>query len=71
MQRGNGALAERRQRQALAWMWERIDAGLKAAFRAHTQVRGALPETTQAVVQGQLAPSTAARRLLALAVPAA
>ena len=29
----NGQLAARRQQQALAWMWERIDAGLKQAFR--------------------------------------
>ena len=62
----NGALTERRQQQALAWMWERIDAGLKAAFRAHAQVRAALPDITQSVTQGHLPPSTAARRLLAL-----
>lgn len=68
MQRANGSLEVRRQRQSLAWMWERIDAGLKAAFRAHTEVRGALPQLTQDVEQGRLAPSTAARRLLALAV---
>lgn len=71
MQRANGCLSERRQRQSLAWMWERIDAGLKAAFRAHAEVRSTLPEITRAVEQGRLAPSTAARRLLALAVPAA
>ena len=65
-QTANGALTERRQQQALAWMWERIDAGLKAAFRAHAQVRAALPEITQSVMQGHLPPSTAARRLLAL-----
>jgi LAO/AO transport system kinase len=29
----NGKLANRRQHQALAWMWERIDAGLKQSFR--------------------------------------
>ena len=65
-QTANGALTERRQQQALAWMWERIDAGLKAAFRAHAQVRAALPDITQSVTQGHLPPSTAARRLLAL-----
>ena len=65
-QTANGALTERRQQQALAWMWERIDAELKAAFRAHAQVRAALPDITQSVTQGHLPPSTAARRLLAL-----
>ncbi|WP_423461023.1 methylmalonyl Co-A mutase-associated GTPase MeaB [Ottowia sp. VDI28] len=67
LQTANGHLAQRRQQQALAWMWERINAGLKAAFRQHPGVREALPITTQAVAQGQLAPSTAARRLLELA----
>ena len=48
-------------------MWERIDAGLKTAFRAHADVRHALPEVTAAVAQGRLPASTAARRLLVLA----
>ena len=67
LESANGRLAQRRQQQSLAWMWERIDAGLKSAFRQHPGVREALPMTTQAVVQGQLPPSTAARRLLELA----
>jgi LAO/AO transport system kinase len=61
----NGKLAERRQHQALAWMWERIDAGLKQAFRQHPAVCASLPEMTRAVEAGQLAASTAARNLLA------
>jgi len=67
LQTANGRLAARRQQQSLAWMWERIDAGLKTTFRAHADVRHALPEVTAAVAQGQLPASTAARRLLALA----
>ena len=67
LQTANGRLAARRQQQSLAWMWERIDAGLKTAFRAHADVRQAMPEVTQAVAQGRLPASTAARRLLALA----
>ena len=67
LQTANGRLMQRRQQQALAWMWERIDAGLKSAFRRNPGIKEALPTTTQAVVQGQLAPSTAARRLLELA----
>ncbi len=60
----NGKLAARRQHQALAWMWERIDAGLKLAFRQNPAVQASLPEMTRAVAAGQLAPSTAARNLL-------
>ena len=61
----NGKLAARRQHQALAWMWERIDAGLKQSFRQNAAVRERLPEMTRAVEAGQLAASTAARNLLA------
>ena len=67
VQTANGRLAERRRQQSLAWMWDRIDAGLKTAFRAHPGVREALAATAGAVGQGQLPPSTAARQLLALA----
>jgi len=61
---GNGRLAARRQHQALAWMWERIDAGLKQAFRHDRRVRALLPGILKQVEQGRLAASTAARQLL-------
>ena len=64
LREANGQLAERRQQQSLAWMWERIDAGLKQAFRQHPQVRELLPRLTREVVAGHLAASTAARNLL-------
>ncbi len=66
VQTGNGQLAARRQQQSRAWMWERIDAGLKQRFRAHPQVRHQLDETTRQVLAGELPPSTAARQLLDL-----
>ena len=66
VQTGNGQLPTRRQQQARAWMWERIDAGLKQRFRAHPQVRHQLDETTRQVLAGELPPSTAARQLLDL-----
>lgn len=65
LQTANGRLAARRQTQALAWMWERIDAGLKQAFRQHPQVREQLPQLMREVAEGRLAASTAARNLLA------
>ena len=67
LQAANGKLAKRREKQATAWMWERIDAGLKQAFRQHAQVRELLPQLTQQVAQGSLPASTAARQLLAAA----
>ncbi|MEJ8860117.1 methylmalonyl Co-A mutase-associated GTPase MeaB [Variovorax robiniae] len=65
LQIANGRLTMRREKQALAWMWERIDAGLKHAFRHHPHVRELLPQTIAAVTGGTLPASTAARNLLA------
>jgi LAO/AO transport system kinase len=65
VQTANGRLAARRQGQAKAWMWERIDAGLKQRFREHPQIRARLDDTTQRVLAGELPASTAARQLLA------
>jgi LAO/AO transport system kinase len=65
LQTADGQMAARRQGQALAWMWERIDAGLKQSFKNNPAVRAQLPQLTAAVRSGQLAASTAARTLLA------
>ena len=66
LQTRSGRLARRRHAQDEAWMWERIDAGLKHRFKHHPQVREALPLLTREVREGQLAASVAARRLLEL-----
>jgi len=66
LQSANGRVTARRQQQAKAWMWERIDAGLKQRFREHPKVRAELAETTQRVLAGELPASTAARALLDL-----
>jgi LAO/AO transport system kinase len=65
LQTATGKLAARREKQALAWMWERIHAGLKQAFRQHPKVRELLPQTLAQVAAGTLPASTAARNLLA------
>ncbi|HLO93464.1 MAG TPA: methylmalonyl Co-A mutase-associated GTPase MeaB [Burkholderiaceae bacterium] len=65
LQTAGGRWEAKRQQQALAWMWERIQGGLKAAFMADAAVRAQLPDATASVLAGQLAPSTAARALLA------
>jgi len=64
LQTANSKLAARRQQQSLAWMWERIDAGLKQAFRQHPAVQALLPQLTQEVLAGRMAASTAARNML-------
>ena len=66
LQTANGRLAARRQHQASAWMWERIDAGLKQRFREHPQIRARLDDTSRRVLSGELPASTAARQLLEL-----
>jgi len=66
VQNANGRFAARRQGQAKAWMWERIDAGLKQRFRQHPQVQARLGPATDAVLAGTLPASTAARQLLEL-----
>jgi len=65
LQSANGRLADRRQQQSLAWMWERIDAGLKQAFRQDPAVSALLPTLVAQVLSGRLPASTAARNLLA------
>ena len=65
LQTANGQLAARRQQQALAWMWERIEAGLNQTFRSQSIVQKLLPQISQQVAAGLLPASTAARHLLA------
>jgi LAO/AO transport system kinase len=67
LQSASGRLAARRHRQNQTWMWERIDAGLRAAFRRNEQVRRVLPHLLRQVERGEVLGSVAARRLLALA----
>jgi LAO/AO transport system kinase len=64
LQAQSGRLEARRKHQALAWMWERIESGLKQSFRQHADVKAMLPQLTKDVEQGRVAASTAARRLL-------
>jgi LAO/AO transport system kinase len=64
----HGKFAQRRQQQSLSWMWERIDAGLKLAFKHHPAVSALLPVLVAQVANGQVPASTAARNLLAAQV---
>lgn len=65
----SGELAAKRRRQEQAWMWERIEAGLRQRFRAHPAVQAALAGTQAEVDAGRLPASVAARQLLDLFDP--
>ncbi len=60
----SGEFEAKRRHQALAWMWDMIDSGLRNRFRSHPQVRQELPALAQAVEQGATTPAAAALRLL-------
>jgi LAO/AO transport system kinase len=64
-QNSSGQMQIRRQQQSVSWMWERIEEGLKTKFRTHPEVRAQLPQLSQQVLSGEIAASTAARKLLA------
>jgi len=65
LREGSGALVQRRRDQSMAWMWERIEAGLRHAFRDDARVRAELPAVAARVACGELVASVAARELLA------
>jgi len=66
LQRANGRFDSRRQQQAKSWMWDIIHAGLRQRFAHDPTVRTQLAATTDDVLHGRRAASTAARELLAL-----
>jgi LAO/AO transport system kinase len=61
----SGAWAAKRREQSLAWMWERIQAGLRQAFITHPGMVERLEAATTEVREGRTPASTAARQLLA------
>lgn len=62
----SGDWATKRQHQALAWMWQLIDSGLRRRFREHPGVQADMPEIIAAVEAGTTTPTAAAHRLLNL-----
>jgi LAO/AO transport system kinase len=66
IQTQNNEFVLRRKNQSQAWMWERIEAGLKQSFGSNEAVQKQLPLLSQEVNDGKLAASVAARRLLDL-----
>jgi putative protein kinase ArgK-like GTPase of G3E family len=62
--RANGDFDARRRRQATAWLWDIVHAGLQSAFRAHPAVRDVLEATLADVAAAKVAPPAAAHALL-------
>jgi LAO/AO transport system kinase len=65
-QKAEGRFEQRRHEQNQAWMWERVEAGLRQRFRQHPAVASLLQVTLDDVKSGRVAASVAARRLLDL-----
>jgi len=62
--RESGELAEKRQKQALDWLWSLVEDGLKERFYTHPDIKKKLDQITRAVAKGQTAPTLAADKLL-------
>ena len=62
--RESGALERMRGRQAIAWLWSELSAGLAERFRSDERVAAELPKLQAAVEAGEVSPTAAAQRLL-------
>jgi putative protein kinase ArgK-like GTPase of G3E family len=62
--REDDALGRLRAAQAVAWMWDEIREHLIDSFRRDARVAEGWSETVEAVRNGHLSPTSAARRLL-------
>jgi len=62
----SGEFDAKRRHQALAWMWQQIDSGLRSRFREHPGVQAALGEISASVEAGTTTPAAAAQRLLGM-----
>jgi len=60
----SGELEQKRQQQALDWMWSLIQEGLKYRFNQNIEVKKHLPKLTREVEKGTIAPTIAAEELL-------
>lgn len=65
----HGEFEEKRKRQALAWMWQMIDEGLRVRFKADPVVQQEIAHITAAVATGKKSASAGAAQLLDLYAP--
>lgn len=63
----SGEFESKRKHQALAWMDQQINSGLRQRFKQHPAVAAALSEISAAVENGSMTSAAAAQRLLGLA----
>ena len=62
--RNTGELEEKRQKQALDWMWALVEEGLMLSFYQNKEVAKKLSKVARAVQSGRTAPTVAASKLL-------
>jgi len=60
----SGELKQKRQKQALAWLWSLIDDGLRKRFDTNPEIKKRLDRITRAVEKGETSPTLAADKLL-------
>ncbi|MCK5098054.1 MAG: methylmalonyl Co-A mutase-associated GTPase MeaB, partial [Desulfobacteraceae bacterium] len=60
-----GAFKHKRKEQAVEWMWNLVDDGLKKKFMETDIVKKEIPKISKKVKQGLISPSAAAEELLA------
>jgi LAO/AO transport system kinase len=61
-----GEIAQRRREQQRIWFWNVVEDGVRSRFLGRKDVRRRVAELEAAVAEGQLTPTSAATRLLAL-----
>ncbi len=66
----NGFFAENRRQQAQYWLQETLEAGLRAAFYGHPEVKRQLAALEPEVLAGQMSPFAAAEQVLRAYAPA-
>lgn len=60
----SGALENKRQQQALDWMWSLLKEGLRERFFSNPNIVKRLPQMTRSVEKGEITPTAAADELL-------
>jgi GTPase len=60
----SGELEQKRQKQALDWLWSLVEEGLKARFYTHPEIKKRLDQIARAVENGDTTPTVAADKLL-------
>ncbi|MEK6192651.1 MAG: methylmalonyl Co-A mutase-associated GTPase MeaB [Deltaproteobacteria bacterium] len=60
----SGALENKRQQQALDWMWSLLKEGLRERFFSNPNIVKRLPQMTRGVEKGEITPTAAADELL-------